>query len=154
MAKHIKLWILIADGEHARVVSPREDFVLETRERIDSQSARLRAADLVSDKPGRVHESSSPSRHGVEPRTDPREAAKERFVKDLGQWLLQASRKGAFDELVLVAPNHILGELRGALDRPATDKLRGVLAKDLINVPDHELQPHLSKWVRPPQRVQ
>jgi protein required for attachment to host cells len=147
------LWIVVADGEHARIVGPREDGVLQTHERIDSTSAHLRSADLGSDRPGRVHESASVSRHSAEPRTDPHEAAKERFAKDLGNWLLESSRNGAFDELLLVAPSHVLADLRESLDKPASDKLRGVLAKDLTKVPDHELQPHLAEWVRPPLRV-
>jgi protein required for attachment to host cells len=153
MVKHLKLWIVVADGEHARVVAPREDGVLETQDRIDSKSAHLRSSDLGADQPGRVHESASVSRHAAEPRTDPHDAAKERFAEDLGAWLLQSSRQGAFDELVLVAPSHVLGRLRESLDKPASDKLRGVLARDLTKVPDHELQPHLSEWVQPPRRV-
>ena len=154
MVKHLKLWIVIADGEHARVVAPREDGALETQDRIDSKSAHLRSSDLGADRPGRVHESASTTRHGAEPRTDPHDAAKEGFARDLGAWLLQSSRQGAFDELLLVAPSHVLGRLRESLDEPASNKLRGVLAKDLTKVPDHELQPHLGEWVPPARRVQ
>jgi len=153
MVKHLKLWIVVADGEHARVLAPREDGELQTQERVDSKSAHLRSSDLGADHPGRVQESASAARHGAEPRTDPHEAAKERFARDLGAWLLQSSRQGAFDELVLVAPSHILADLRDSLDKTASDKLRGVLARDLTKIPDHELQPHLSEWVHPPHRI-
>lgn len=154
MVKHIKLWIVIADGEHARIVAPREDGVLETHDHIDSKSAHLRSSDLGTDRLGRVHESATTARHSTEPRTDPHEAAKDRFAKDLGHWLTEQSRQGAFDELLLVAPSQVLNDLREELDKPAAEKLRGVLAKDLTKVPDDELQPHLSEWVRPPRRVQ
>jgi protein required for attachment to host cells len=153
MVKHLKLWIVVADGEHARIVAPREDGALQTHDRVDSKSAHLRSSDLGADHPGRVQESASAARHGAEPRTDPHEAAKERFARDLGAWLLQSSRQGAFDELVLVAPSHILADLRDSLDKTASDKLRGVLARDLTKIPDHELQPHLSEWVHPPHRI-
>lgn len=154
MVKHLKLWVVVADGGHARILAPREDGVLQTQQRLDSRSAHLRSSDLGSDRPGRVHESASTTRHAAEPRTDPHEAEKERFAKDLGHWLLDASRRGDFDELVLAAPSHILADLRESLDQQALHKLRGALAKDLTKVPDHELQPHLSEWVRPPHRVQ
>jgi protein required for attachment to host cells len=154
MVKHLKLWVVVADGEHARVLAPREDGALLTQERVDSKSAHLRSSDLGSDQPGRVHESATVALHANQPRTDPHDAAKERFAKDLGAWLLQSSRQGAFDELVLVAPSHILADLRESLDKPASEKLRGVLAKDLTKVPDHELQPHLAEWVLPARRVQ
>jgi protein required for attachment to host cells len=154
MVKHLKLWIVVADGEHARIVVPREDGVLQTQERIDSKSAHLRSSDLGSDRPGRVHESASVARHSAEPRTDPHDAAKARFAEDLGHWILEASRNAAFDELLLVAPSHVLARLRESLDNPASDKLRGALAKDLTKIPDHELQPHLAEWVAPPRRVE
>ena len=82
MVKHLKLWIVVADGEHARIVAPREDGALQTHDRIDSKSAHLRSSDLGADHPGRVQESASAARHGAEPRTDPHEAAKERFARN------------------------------------------------------------------------
>lgn len=154
MVKHLKLWVVVADGEHARILAPREDGELRTQERVDLKNAHLRAADLVSDRPGRVQESANAARHAAAPRTDPHEAAKERFAKNFGAFLLHASRSGAFDELVLVAPSHILADLRESLDKPALDKLRGAVAKDLTKIPDHELQPHLHEWVRPARRVE
>ena len=93
MVKHLKLWIVVADGEHARIVAPREDGALQTHDRIDSKSAHLRSSDIGADHPGRVQESASAARHGAEPRTDPHEAAKERFARNLGAWLLQSSRQ-------------------------------------------------------------
>lgn len=154
MVKHLKFWIVVADGEHARILVPREDGALLTQERVDSKTAHLRSSELGADAPGRVHESASATRHGVAPRTDPHEAAKARFASDLGAWLLQSSRQGAFDELLLVAPSHVLAVLRDSLDKPATDRLRGALARDLTKVPDDELQPHLAEWVRPARRVE
>lgn len=154
MAHSAKLWIVVADGGQARVVIPRpEDFTLETHDHMTSESAHLRSSDLGADRPGRVHESASATRHSAEPRTDPAEAAKQHFAQKLGRWVADASRRGEFDELVLVATSHILSKLKDSLDKPAADKLRGALAKDLTKVPDHELQPHLSQWVRPPHRI-
>ena len=116
MVKHLKLWVVVADGEHARVLAPREDGALQTQERIDSEERAFALVGSRPDQPGRGHESATVARHANEPRTDPHDAAKERFAKDLGAWLLQSSRQGAFDELLLVAPSHILADLRESLD--------------------------------------
>ena len=40
-----------------------------------------------------------------------------------------------------------------AMEMVAAAKLRGVLAKDLTKVPDHELQPHLAEWTPAPHRA-
>jgi protein required for attachment to host cells len=153
MPKHNRRWFIVADGEHARIVAAAEDGALHTLDRLDSATAHLRSSDLGTDRLGRVHESASPVQHGVEPRTDPHEAAKQRFAKHVGRLLDQASTRDDFDELVLIAPSHILTELRDSLDNPTKRKLLGELGKDLTNTPDHELQPHLKEWARPTRRV-
>ena len=53
----------------------------------------------------------------------------------------------------VLAPTHILADLRESLDTPASDKLRSVLGRNLTKIPDHELQPHLSEWVAPPRPI-
>ncbi len=62
-------------------------------------------------------------------------------------------RRIEFNELVVVAPAHMLSELLDGLDLPANVKLLGNLAKDLVKTPDHELWPHLKEWVRPVHRA-
>jgi protein required for attachment to host cells len=55
-----------------------------------------------------------------------------------------------FDRLVLVAPGHVLHDLRQALDQTASAKIVGSLAKDLTKTPDHDLMSHLAEWWQPP----
>lgn len=153
MVEYAKLWIVIADGEHARLVAPREDRALETKQRFDSEHAHQRDSDLLSDRAGRVHESAAVARHGVALRTDPHDAEKARFAKAIGRWIRDAERRGAFEELVVVAPSHVLADIESEFDRPVAERLRGTLARDLTRVPDDELQPHLHEWILPPHRV-
>ncbi len=58
-----------------------------------------------------------------------------------------------FNELVVVAPPHVLSELTDAFALPTKAMLLGNLAKDLVKTPDHELWPHLKEWVRPVHRA-
>ena len=60
-----------------------------------------------------------------------------------------AADAGRFAELVLVAPPDVMHILRDRLDQAARTRLVGTLMKDLVGVPDHELQPHLAQWVHP-----
>ena len=52
-----------------------------------------------------------------------------------------------YDRLVLVAPAATLGELRKALNAHATDRLAAEIAKDLTNLPEHELPKHLEDYL-------
>jgi protein required for attachment to host cells len=154
MVRHRIPCIVVADGGHARFVWPAEDNALETREALDSVSARKKDSDLVSDRPGRAFESASAARHAYTPRTDPHEQEKLKFAHLVGEKLSALEAAGAFNELVLVAPPEILEAIRGSLDRATEAKVIGTLAKDLVRVPDHDLQPHLKEWVRPVHRQQ
>ena len=152
MARPITLLIAIADGEHARFVQPDGDNVLRTLSSLDSASAHLRSRDIGSDRPGRAFESSWNARHGVGERHDLHGMEKEKFVRWVGEQLNEAAARGEFDELLLVAPVRVLSELRDGLDAATVAKLVGVLDRDLVKTPDHELWPHVREWVSPARR--
>lgn len=147
------LCFVIADGGHARFVRPASDHALHTVEAIDASTVHKKDHDLVSDRPGRAFESGAAARHAYTPRTDPHDLAKERFAQEIARKVNEESASGVFDELVVVAPAHVLSELTDALDGPTTAKLVGQLARDLANTPDHELWPHLKEWAKPVQRA-
>ena len=153
MVQHRNLCFVIADGGRARLVKPAADNALHTIESLDSDSLHKQSSDLGSDRPGRAHESASPMRHAIAPKTDPHDLEKVRFAHVVGERVKEASQAGDFNELVLVAPPHVLAEMMGMLDQPTEAKVIGTLAKDLVKVPDHELYPHLKQWVRPTHRA-
>ena len=154
MPQHHKLCFVIADGGHARFVRPGPDNGLHTFDAVDSTDVHKRDHDLVSDREGRTFESGSATRHAFTPRHDPHEMAKDRFSHLVAKLVNEGSAGNVFNELVVVAPSHVLCELTGALDVPTRAKLLGNLAKDLVKVPDHELWPHLKEWVRPVHRAE
>jgi protein required for attachment to host cells len=152
MASPLTLWIAIADGEHARFVQPDANNVLRTINSIDAASAHLRSRDIGSDRPGRSFESGNPAHHAVGQRHDLHRMAKDTFARLISEQLNAASARGEFDELLLVAPPRALHELREALDPATKAKLVGTLERDLVRTPDHELWPHVRKWVSPERR--
>jgi protein required for attachment to host cells len=153
MIETMRLCILIADGEHARLLRPGEDNVLHVATNFDSATAHLMAHELVSDRPGRVFESARPGSHGVTPRHDPHQTEMVKFAQFVAEQLCRAAADDAFDRLVLVAPAHVLNDIEAALDKPTAARVVGRLAKDLVNVPNHALSPHLQDWVAAPHRV-
>jgi hypothetical protein len=68
--------IVIAGGEHARIVRPAEDYALHTRTVMDSSTSGRRSADLSSDRPGAAFHTGSTAHHAMTPRHDPHTMAK------------------------------------------------------------------------------
>jgi protein required for attachment to host cells len=153
MVQHHVPCFVIADGGHARFVWPAADNALHTRQAMDSATATKQDSDLVSDRQGRSFESATGVRHAYTPRTDPHEREQLHFAQLVGEKLCALSGEDAFNALVLAAPPDILAAITAALDVPTRARLTGTLAKDLVKVPDHELQPHLSQWVHPVHRA-
>jgi len=153
MAQHRVPCFVIADGGHARFVFPATDNALHTRDSFESTHVHHQSADLGSDRPGRSFESGSPTRHAIAPRHDPHEMAKTAFEQFVAGKVCEESAAEGFNELILVAPAHVLRTLQDGLNVPTAAKLVGTLAKDLTKVPDDELYPHLRAWVRPTHRT-
>jgi protein required for attachment to host cells len=141
-----RTWILIADGHRAKVFEsqgrsselvPVEDLSME----MDLPPNR----DLQEDRPGRSFESSSPTRHAVESRTDPHRELKRDLARAVSEKLERALRGQRFDRLCVVAPPSTLGDLRRVLSAPVLERVTAEIAKDLVNVPHHDLPGHLEE---------
>jgi protein required for attachment to host cells len=145
------VWVVVMDGEHARVVAPTPSHgQFATTLALDSATAHLRSQDIGTDRPGRSFESASPTRHTIAPRQDLHQAAKHDFVLEVAGQLNEHAIAGDFDHLVLVAPGHALHDLRAALGAAADAKVVGTLVKDLTKTPDSALASHLAEWWQKP----
>lgn len=143
--KKAKVWYAIADGGRARFVERDEDGAFRTVASLESTDLHTRASDLGTDRPTRVQDSAGPGRHAVEPRQDLKQQAKEDFVKLVADELAAEHGRGAFDQLMLVAPPGVLTELKQKLAKPIADLVVKDLQKDLTKVPDHDLTEHLAQ---------
>jgi protein required for attachment to host cells len=77
---------------------------------------------------------------------------KQRFAQLVAGQLNAAAANDEFDQLFLVAPTHALRNLRETLGDGAKKRLIGLLDRDLVKTPNHELWPHLRQWVGPGRR--
>jgi protein required for attachment to host cells len=143
------LLIVIADGEHARFVRPGAGNALHSDTAFDSVWAHKRSSELGLGHPGTSFHTGSPAHHSVAPRHDPHALAKQRFAELVGEQLNAAADRDEFEQLVIVAPPHVLAEIRKELGSAAATRIVGTLGKDLVNIPDHELWPHVAQWVQP-----
>jgi protein required for attachment to host cells len=153
MPRQRNLMIVIADGEHVRFMRPAADNALHRETTFDSITAHERSADLGSDRPGASVHTGSIAHHALSPRHDPHTLEKEKFAHEIARQLNTAAAGDVFDELVLVAPPHVLNAIRGALNTATGARVIGTLPKDLVNTPDDELWPHVREWVRPVHRA-
>ncbi|WP_045835379.1 host attachment protein [Hyphomicrobium sp. 99] len=146
--KPTRTWILIADGEHARMVEAIGKGhglheVPGTETRLDNPPSHL----LGRAEPGRVHESVGYTRHAIEPRSDPHESLEVKFAEQLADQLQRYVEVKAFDRLVIVAPPTMLGYLRKCLAADVTSKLIAEVDKDLTKVPNNDVASHLESVV-------
>ena len=145
MVKYPVTWFVVADGSRARVVTCLPDGVTcEVVASYDSQEAHLPDRELTSDRPGRNQESAYTGRHAVEPRHDPHRGAKEAFIRHVAMQLNEATRRAAFDALVIYADPRSLAVLRDSLDDATRSKVKRMVAKDLTKVPVSELGRHFA----------
>jgi protein required for attachment to host cells len=121
--KH-KAWIVIADGEHARLVSAGGEKHFHTIETVKSKG--------------------SPGHSGSH--QDPHDAAKHHFAAQLAKRVDGLVASEAFDDLFIVAPPAVLRELQTRLGTAATVKLKAAVQKDLTRVPDGDLPGHFPDW--------
>lgn len=119
MSTTAETWIVVADGAGARVfeerrrlapLTERADLTLVASE--DRHRAPRHAATVVSRSGSGRHASAT---------VDPAAKAEQRFITRLAALLDAAALANSFQHLVLIAPPHALGVLRGALD-PATGR--------------------------------
>lgn len=145
-----RTWILIADAGRARVLeSVGMGKGAHPVDGLSSESSLPSTThEMVADRQSRTQESSNPTRHAIEPRTDPREQLKRHYLEMLADELDKRLRASAFDKLIVVAPPHALGVLRAAFSDPVKAVIVAELAKDLTKTPDHELAGHLADHIR------
>jgi protein required for attachment to host cells len=140
------VWVLVTDSAAARLFrADRSSRSLELLREESHPASRAKTSELTTDHQGRSFESDHRSgRHGMEPPTDPKRTEKHRFAVHLAGELDKAVDGGQVDELFLVAPPLMLGELREALTDRARAHVVGELDKDLAPFNAHDLTERLA----------
>jgi protein required for attachment to host cells len=135
-----KTWILVADAGHARVLeqSGRQgDLTLV--EGLDLSHPLAKSSDMVRDSLPRTFDSVGPGRHAITPKSDPHRAEKKVFAKELAQVLDAGADKKSYDQLIIIAPPQMLGDLRPHLSEGVRRRLQRELLLDLTNASNAEI---------------
>jgi protein required for attachment to host cells len=131
--------VLVSDGRRARFLrntgtAAEPQLVLESA--LDSENPYTR--DQGTDQPGRAHSPDGRSRSAME-ETDWHQQAEDRFAAQVANLLYHMEHARKFDELVVVAPPKMLGDLRARLHREVAECVIAEVAKDLTGHPLPEI---------------
>ncbi|KUM26761.1 Host attachment protein [Mesorhizobium loti] len=124
------LWVIVADGEKALFLRNEGDTKypnLQVVQEMEQENPATR--EQGTDKPGRYAEG---PRSAIE-ETDWHRLGKERFADDIADRLYKLAHRGDFDEIVLIAPPQVLGEMRQKLHKEVCDKVKAEIPKTLTN---------------------
>ena len=130
-----KKWILIADGERAKIIEKSADG-------LKNIGLTHHSAESDKDKghhsPGRVSLSVVQAQHSFPPHEEFRVFEKHEFAKEMADIINH--NNDHFDELLLIAPPKVLGDLRMDLNKKSTGKIVGEVHKDYTHSPIVEIE--------------
>lgn len=123
--------VLVSDGRRARLMrnqgTPRNPQLIVEH---SLEQVNPATREQGTDRPGRKHESVGSSRSAVE-QTDWHQLQEERFAAEIADMLYKLGHAGRYEELVVVAPPRMLGDLRAKFHREVSDAVVAEVPKDL-----------------------
>jgi protein required for attachment to host cells len=136
--------VMVGDGRKALFLrnlgTPREiELITESEIKQDNPPTR----EQGSDRPGRYLGSDGVSRSAYE-ETDWHQQAEQRFAVRIAETLYDMAHSHRFEDLVLVAPPKLLGDLRAAMHAEVTECIVAEVPKDLTSNPVPEIARLLS----------
>lgn len=133
-------WVVVADGENALFLKNEGDAIhpnLAVVHEMHEENPATR--EQGTDQPGRYNDGPSVHRSAVD-EVDWHRIAKERFADEIAQRLYKMAHRGDFDEIVLIAPPLVLGEMRKKLHKEVEQKVVAEIAKTLTSHPVFEIE--------------
>jgi len=136
--------VLVGDGRRALFLrnkgTPRAlELIVEREMRQENPPTR----EQGTDRPGRHHGVDGVSRTAIE-ETDWHVRAEEQFASEIAETLYEMEHAQEFDELVVVAPPKMLGDLRAAFPPEVAQCIVAEVPKDLTAHPVPDLAKVLS----------
>lgn len=134
----MKHWVLIANATAGRIFETDETFssfspvLTRTNGHVHPETGELGPRGATRSGPG--GERSAFDRH-----TDPADAERARFSRELAAEVDGGLVRGAYERLVIAAPPKLLGELRAHLSRQTLHHLVASVSHDFAHTPEHEL---------------
>jgi protein required for attachment to host cells len=133
-------WIMVANGSECKIFSTNNNGkAIKLLQGFYSADSHLQTAYLGTDKPGRVHESSSATRHTIEPKADLHDKEKTKFSNLIANYLNKEMKTEKFKHLILIASPEFLGEIRKKLGKQTILMITREINKDLTHASDAKI---------------
>lgn len=133
------IWIVIANASRARCFArPAKHADMELIDEFEHPESRARDAELASTGLGH-----GPGALAFTPRTDPKQKEQLRFAEELAQHLNGAVAKQSCSQIILVASNPFLGEIKSRLSDKTTQAVSSTVASDLTAFKGKQLRERL-----------
>jgi protein required for attachment to host cells len=134
------MWVLVADGEKALFLRNEGDATypnLQVVRRMHDENPPTR--EQGTDAPGRYTNGPNANLSAME-ETDWHRIAKERFADDIADRLYKMAHRGDFEQIVIVAPPFVLGEMRQKLHKEVASRVTAEVPKTLTGHPVDEIE--------------
>lgn len=137
-------WIVVADSSAARIFdAPSASGALAEVAAYAHAESRMHERDLRTDQPGTTKDRAGYAKHGLEPKTKPKEQEAIVFARMLAETIEKARAKSQIERVLLVAPPEFLGHLRSALDANSRKIVEGEFNLNVVRMPADEIRRHL-----------
>lgn len=138
-------WVVVCDGAKALVLGNVGDAKFPNLKTIAVfEQKDLPTHELGTDAPGRTYSPAGHGGHSSVEQTDWHNQAEKAFLVKLAEYLDAALSAGKTKSLIVVASPRALGMLRPAYSHALKAAVRAELHKDLVKMPVHEIEKHLT----------
>jgi protein required for attachment to host cells len=139
-----RIWIIIADKHIAKIFRKNGEHLEflgdALPEPVHDDPTNKSVGRVISSSGGSVH-------HKYEPHMNASQQESLSFAHALAGWLEKAAQEDAFDRMVLVAPPHILGDLRKTMDKEVHTRIVAEVNKELTKHDEASLRKELADIV-------
>src|SRR5579862_2916652 len=105
---------------------------------INHPENKLKSGDLTSDRPGHYQGNKS-SRGAYSPSMKAKDVEIENFSREIAKELNQERNKNEYDELIVIAPPHMIGLLNQHINKHVANLVINKIEKNLLHLSEHEL---------------
>jgi protein required for attachment to host cells len=98
---------------------------------------KLKSGDMTSDRSG--HYKAGAARGVYSPHMEEKEIYIDNFSREIAKKLNQERINKEYDELIVIAPPHMIGLLFQHINKHVKDLIINSIEKDLLHLSDHEL---------------
>jgi protein required for attachment to host cells len=136
--------VLISDGRRARLLrnqgTPRQPQLI-VEQSLEQHNPPTR--EQGTDRPGRKHGTDGHAKSAIE-QTDWHQQEEQRFAAELAEMLYKLGHAGNYEELVVVAPPKMLGDLRAKFHPEVAGAVVAEIPRDLTTYSVPEIGKMLS----------